>query len=59
MKKDPIFGVEALERLAQKAAAKIKPDPKLRLGGPHRLRVRSTKWFRERMRYLYGDESDS
>jgi hypothetical protein len=55
MKKDPIFGVEALEKLDQKLRAKIKPDPKLRLEGPRRLRIRSTKWFRDRIRYIYGD----
>lgn len=57
MKKDPIFGVDALNELDEKAKAVLKPFPKIR-ESTKRLKIRNTKMFRDRMRYLYGTEDD-
>lgn len=55
MKKDPIFGVEALDELGKKAEMVLKPFPKIR-ESTKRLKIRNTRLYRNRLRYLWGAE---
>jgi hypothetical protein len=57
MKRDPIFGQKALEELEQKVTERLKPFPKMREGHT-RLRIRHTKYYKDRMRYLYTGEQE-
>ena len=58
-KRDPIFGVRALEELGSKLKAAIKPNPPLKQGKLKR-KIRNTRLFKQRMHYLYtGEEEDS